>query len=560
MNDAQKRLELAELIQKELDGVLTDEEFEHLQFILDNDAAAVNYYVESILSISAFSENVMVSLFGDVEKEQRQEDLLRSDMWMSLAKEEMTAPAIPRKEPQPELIQKVIYPPREKRKLSPFSVFSIIASAAAVFAIVLFPKYAPTKPSSVEVATVVDQVDTVWASGAGPETGSRLWSREASFHLNNGILKIQYDDGVDVLIQGPAVFEVERSGLYLEYGRLYSSVSDTGLGFTVTTPTSQFVDQGTEFGVQADVNGSAELHVIKGKVQLFADLKGISRTSQLVTESKAVRYNANSGQVQSITVAKNAFVRNINSKTGMIWRGQTRINLGDIASGGDGLMTTRHPVSIHPNTGALSFKVEDFEGEGNIASHTGDFFYHPIKENAFVDGVFIPSIEQGPPKVTSAGHIFAECPSTSNTFWEAMFYTKYFQTNEHGLDFIASLGANKQNALFMHSNSGITFDLNKIRSAYSFGSIKEFHAACLLNRKRSNPSSTGDMTADFWVLVDAEVRYQKTDVGHSEVAYPIQFEISEQDQFLTLVVTDGSDNNASNDWGFFIEPVLVFQE
>ena len=60
-------------------------------------------------------------------------------------------------------------------------------------------------------------------------------------------VKIQYDNGVDILIEGAAAFELERSGIYLEYGRLFSRVTKLGTGFRVDTPISQFADMETEF-------------------------------------------------------------------------------------------------------------------------------------------------------------------------------------------------------------------------------------------------------------------------------------------------------------------------
>jgi len=123
-------------------------------------------------------------------------------------------------------------------------------------------------------------------------------------------------------VEGPAVFDMERSGVFLEYGRLYSVVSETGTGFTVETPTSQFVDLGTEFGVQADINGSSELHVTKGRVQFFAGSKSKSRTSRMITENLAVRFNALSGLIKDVPIRKTAFVRKIDSASHSVWKGQ----------------------------------------------------------------------------------------------------------------------------------------------------------------------------------------------------------------------------------------------
>jgi hypothetical protein len=139
--------------------------------------------------------------------------------------------------------------------------------------------------------------------------------------LEKGVIKIQYDDGVEVVIEGPATFEVERSGIYFTYGHLYSRVSETGLGFRVKTPTSLFIDQGTEFGVQADSQGSTELHVIQGKVQLFAGFEKQDKLSQIVTANTAVLYNANVHEIRSVPFEKHRFVSEIDSRMKAILRG-----------------------------------------------------------------------------------------------------------------------------------------------------------------------------------------------------------------------------------------------
>lgn len=474
-----------------------------------------------------------------------------------MAQEEKKSPAIeiPHEPMQRELIQKVIYPPHEKAKISKFSIFTLIVSVAAVLFFILFIKYVPETQYSVDVATLADQMNVHWApSETGLKTGSRLWTNAGPLDLKSGIVKLRYDDGVDVVIEGPAFFEIERLGIYLEYGRLYSQVSEAGLGFTVTTPTSQFIDHGTEFGVQADVNGSSELHVIKGKVQLFAGLKGKNKTGQMITKNHAVRYNANREQIRAIPMENCAFARNINSDTGIIWRGQMEIGLADIVSGGNGLMTTVQPEIIAPNNRAVPSDADD-------DNRFGDFTYHTI-ENNFVDGTFVPSLEKGAPKVTSVGHKFKDCPSTNNETWAGIFNTSYYQEffDAYPERFRAGKGiffreaeAIGKRSLFMHSNVGITFDLNRIRAVHSHRPIKNFHSGFLVNQ------SSKQRMLDFWILIDGQVRHQKTDIKGTDAIIPIQVPISDQDQFLSLVVTDGSDDDSGYCWGFFIEPILVLE-
>jgi hypothetical protein len=70
--------------------------------------------------------------------------------------------------------------------------------------------------------------------------------------------------------------------------------------------------------------------------------------------------------------------------------------------------------------------------------------------------------------------------------------------------------------------------------------------------------------ADFWVLVDGQVRFSRKGVQVHQGG-TISVVLSDQDRFLTLVTTDGGkgspeyDNRTSfNDWSVFGEPCLIF--
>lgn len=339
--------ELVELILLSIDGRISESQFKLLESQIIHHQQARDCYYKFMTVYTGLSEYNNLGLYfkssrettknspldpedmGIKEVNDVEESWLGQEMWEELLEYEKTSPAveIPKEEPKRELIQKVVYPPSSTRKVSKFEIFTLITSAAAVILFVLFIKFAPADSPAVDVAELVDQMNVKWSPSTGNlKNGRRMWTDEGPFELKKGIAKIKYDEGVDVMIEGPAVFQIQRTGIYLEYGCLYSYVSAAGLGFKVETPTSQFIDMGTEFGVQADVNGSSELHVTKGKVQLFAGTGKRSKTGQMVTGKKAVRFNANNGEIKSIPLEKKAFVRQFDSNTGFVLRGQKPIN------------------------------------------------------------------------------------------------------------------------------------------------------------------------------------------------------------------------------------------
>ena len=325
MNTANK-IEIIELIQKSVDNNISEEEFSNLNAMLRDSDEACQFYHEIMRIYLKLEEHG--NRVGSTKKV-IEEDILSESVWEAMAEYEKMAPTIeiPKEKPQQELIQKVVYPPLEKHKMSRFSIYTLVASAAAVLFLILFARFAPQRQHAMEVATLIDQTDVEWADLATSlSEGDRLLTHQPPFTLAKGIVKIQYDQGVDVLIEGPAAFELERSGMFLSYGRLYSRVSESGLGFKVETPTSQFVDLGTEFGIQADVEGSTQLHVIKGKVQLFAGLANGEKHTQAVTTGNALAYNANVHEIKAVKYDNTRFVSDIDQKTKLPLRGDANLH------------------------------------------------------------------------------------------------------------------------------------------------------------------------------------------------------------------------------------------
>lgn len=558
--DEQIKMSIHRLVQKSLDGEITASESESLNEYVSN-PAYTGHYLKCLrlchyLRDKAYYYEISESLPADM-------DTFGLEL---LAHHEKIAPAVDLKDkaPQQEVIQKVIYE-KQPRQISRFTIFSGFISSAAILLVILFIKFLPER-YSIDVATLVDQIDVKWAgSNVSFANGDRLWTNQMPIGLDKGIIKIQYDDGVELLVEGPAKFTVERSGVYCEYGRLFSRVSESGLGFLVETPTSRFVDMGTEFGVQADVDGSSALHVIKGKVQVFAGPKEKAKSSHIVTENQAMRYNATNSLVREIPVQRESFVRSIDSKTNTVWRGQMQIDLADIVGGGNGLGTGRPGACIDTTTG--QWKPESYLPARSGAAQPGvnmecNYLLHPVKTNPFIDGVFIPDNDQGPVAVSTQGHQFDEFPDTSGLGWggilsiEDRILNKVIQLNNE------PYGIPGKPALFMHGNAGITFDLDRIRGSFS-GAVKEFMATYGISDNYVNGGAGCPPYADFWVLVDGQVRFCKKGVLIHQGG-SISVVLSEEDRFLSLVTTDGGQGTPDfehrtsvNDWSLFGRPVLL---
>jgi hypothetical protein len=143
----------------------------------------------------------------------------------------------------------------------------------------------------------VDSFDVRWALPSEAfNVGSRLKNRSQVLRLVEGVIKVAFDYGAEVIIEGPAEFEPESAEkMILHSGRVFARVPDSARGFTIQTPYSTVVDLGTEFGVYVADDRIAEVHMFQGKAMLVAGTAGASSRHQITAgQSRAV---SQSGQI-----------------------------------------------------------------------------------------------------------------------------------------------------------------------------------------------------------------------------------------------------------------------
>ena len=564
--DSKQIKKLEYLFYRYSDGTITREEMGVLNaLMLESDSVRQKYY--QFLKTELALKHCMEGYF---QIDTHSESLSQS--MREMAEYEKIAPKIeiPKEKIKQESIQRtastnVVY------TFNKSSLLTAILGIAALILIVFFVKVVPEPQNSVEVATLADQLNVRWGN---PElklgNGSRLSTQSTLLNLEEGIINIHYDTGVDLVIEGPALFGIERSGIFLEYGLLYSHVSEFGIGFQIQTPTSQFIDHGTEFGVKSNIDGSSELHVMKGKVQLFASSKGKSKFAQLVTENEAMRFNANTSQLETIPIANAVFAREIDSKTGFVWRGQTEINLADIIGGGNGFGSGRSKTGINPLNGRLVYNPP-------AEMQHGPTEYTVCKSHPAIDGTFVPDGGRGPVVVSSKGHVFEDCPDTTGDTWGGIMNGGWqpdpdkekYRLRLSGVEF----GVLNHPAIGMHSNQGITFDLNAIRKQISGFHITQLTSIFGLSEcatfqrnygintsKISLQDRISNAQVNLLVLVDGKPRFSKYDVTRGDGKVPFFIDIHDKDQFLTLIITEGSDQNIEFDWSLLAYPFLKIQK
>jgi hypothetical protein len=173
--------------------------------------------------------------------------------------------------------------------------------------------------------------------------------------------------------------------------------------------------------------------------------------------------------------------------------------------------------------------------------------------------MFVPDGGSGPIQITSEGHIF-DCPDTTGIFThEIAAYKGPVENQDTTIPPVMIDGQEVVNdpVLMLHSNIGITFDLQAIRDSLPQLDLKSFRAIGL-PMKEFNPD------IDFWILVDGQVKYEKKIVADDLVREPISLniEFGPQDRFLTIIVADGlrPDDNRTypyeNDFFYLLDPQL----
>lgn len=542
------------------EDVITDEQFSELDHILSADRQAAREYIRFIklwTDLQFFqlaSQEAAVQPLSSLEM-QDSDVLTDSRIWQVLAESEKTAPTVqvdPQQGQAVELIRKVVHE-KGRYKIKKSSLISIITSIAAILMIILFGRFAPPK-SGVSVATLADSINAKWGdSGVPMKEGTRLVTGATHSLLGGGLVKLIFDNNAMVTIEGPAEFEIiSEDRVKLQYGRLYSIVPQEALGFSVATPNAMVIDLGTQFGVQVDFQGNTELHVTQGKTTVVAG-KNKNKASLEVNEGSARKITGVSSSLSEIPCNDAFFVRQINSRTNVIWRGQP-IDLSDMFCGGNGLGTGNPQESINPVTGSIVACVdEDREGSGQYVSVPG---------RRFIDGVFVPNSAKGPVRISSQGHVFAECPPTNNVYYFDLH--NGLSHDRLNFDGIAGTAAHfnemeRQPNIMLHANLGITFDLEAIRAEYPMAEISRFTTWVGI---ADNQVRQGN--ADVWVLVDGQLRFSLKQLRETGKPCPVRVDLNPSDRFLTLAVTDGGDKDelvdtgraTDSDWCLFVAPQL----
>jgi hypothetical protein len=565
-------------------SAMTEEQAHELSKWISQDDGNTKEFIEASLFYRCIHDALLSSdeernniLRDDVNNpETNVESFFNRQFWDMLLKEEATAPRVEVENaaiPEVELIQKV---KREKtvRKINKTTLLTFVISAAAMISMIIYVMLVPNTPN-VEVATLADTLNAQWAESSAPTMGKniRLMTNHTLLMLRKGYAEIVFDNNSKVVIEGPAEFQVlSYDQIKLNYGRLYATVPNESLGFIVSTPNSKIIDLGTEFGVQADISGTTELHVVKGKTSLISGPED-NKYNVLVTAGSAKRVTSNLPESVDIACNNKMFVRQFDSQRQFVWRGQKQMSLADIVGGGSGFGGGVLNTGIDLSSGSI---VAALQNDGTFPGPSG---YRSVAGNSCIDGVFVPGIIDGKTQIVSDGSLAVQFPKTSGLVWGYIFNGATHQgttTPWHSLQLNGTVCGTPDNpAITIHSNQGVTFDLSKIRESIPGLTINAFHSlvgvsetvqSALQNEQNDAALNIPEIKkvfdaqrskVEFWVFVDGRQVFHK-ELSSADEAESLQIPITAGDRFLTLAVTE-SDDGDSYDWALFARPELILE-
>lgn len=554
-----KRLE--DLLILAMDDKISSEQTEELNTLLRGHPHRIRLAVQFLQVASHLKQSKKMAALGKPWLTGDSQDSFTGFMKL-MAEYENTAQTVEIKKSE-EATERILIRPVPVRfvrpRVSRFSIYTLLVSSAALLCLIAYVTFGPTV-GHIETATLTDSIQAQWAPSeqAQMKNGVRLAVRSGPIWLQEGLAELQFDNSARILIEGPAEFEiVAEDRLSLEYGKVYAIVPPEAIGFSVYTRNAKVIDLGTEFGIEIDGFGNTLLHTIKGQTRLIAG-PSTAPVSVEISQGQARKISADTQTVTDIPCNMRLFVREIDSQNDFVWRGQRTLDLADIVGGGNGLGTGTIDLGIDPISGTPA------KGVVLPELRTAANEYHRVVSSPYIDGVFIP---KGQPKqiISSQGHIFRECPNSSGSCYGNIVNAIRILDSQEIQNTATSERWNAH-CLLMHANMGITYDFRAIRDLLPGIRIVRFQSKFGVEKETVRPSA---VNADFWVLVDGQLRYNKTQIKDTNL-YSVDIELSEKDRFLTLVTTDGQDaddrvadglvlSTIDSDWCRFADPVLILE-
>ncbi len=160
---------------------------------------------------------------------------------------------------------------------------ALVAIAAGVAWVTFTQKPVEPEPELVQapaklevepvIATLTRSLEAQWqvegtdADVQALTVGAEL--RPSRLSLTDGFVELTMKRGATVLLEAPATLDLlDENRVRLSQGKLVADVPEQAKWFTVDTLTAEIIDLGTQFGVEAGLDGQTTAAVFKGVVEM----------------------------------------------------------------------------------------------------------------------------------------------------------------------------------------------------------------------------------------------------------------------------------------------------
>jgi hypothetical protein len=202
------------------------------------------------------------------------------------------------------------FPPQPKiltfrsRRASPLLQAALVASVVLMvgFAFWQFADHGH-KPDSVAVGKGVS-VDILASEGSPYQVGERVVLEK--LRMDTGSLRFRISSGAVVDVEGPVVLEfVNPMRLRLLLGNITIDVGSEAKGFVLDTASALLMDIGTRFGASVGNDGSTDVLVLDGEVEVYRAGEPPTQKSRLASlyEGEAARMANREAKIQRLQAA-----------------------------------------------------------------------------------------------------------------------------------------------------------------------------------------------------------------------------------------------------------------
>lgn len=259
------RHELQELLNILLDGALDEDQQGLLEELLEHSKAARAEYIQfanlhvglSYVAQSSSQNPYAEPKSGPQDQEVSQENLHSADALDKSLQASISALAV--------RASQWVY---SSRRIAASIAIVVVAGLVLMFIQRSRPQVGLDRDRVHYAARIVDGAGCIWSNAVGSIAFDGLLRSSEALRLEEGLAKIRFESGAEIVIKAPASLFVE-SGLKcrLDQGEFTANVPKPARGFVVQTPLGQVVDLGTSFGVKVD--SDVDLEVFEGEIEVY---------------------------------------------------------------------------------------------------------------------------------------------------------------------------------------------------------------------------------------------------------------------------------------------------